>query len=320
MQRSNVAIAWLILSMAVIVSADSQSVYLDASLFETCVALASDPNDQLQRDRLMGHPNTTKMKQGWGERFHISFEQIAKQRERLEAYRTILPNLTARTTQLAEDASRFLGAGNLLPAGQGINIVCGGPFDAYGFGSDPGRELFVDITLIEPDFLEHLMRHEYWHLAFKARYPEMFNQEYGSAEDPLRRLAYQMLNEGVGHYYSFRRRVEPVIEYSDWEDRTQEAFSLLAEGTKRLALLTSREEQDEVIWSAHSGVPFWQKWGAIPGAIITYRLNQALEREELAEAISRGSCGFLSRYADESLAHPSWESLPPDLIEAACGK
>ena len=109
--------------------------------------------------------------------------------------------------------------------------------------------------------MPHLLRHEFWHVGFKHAFPEQFQREF-YAEDPLRRVAYQMVNEGVGHYYSMRRRLVPRNTYDDWPERTAAIFSLLHEKLPEVKEAGDAEAQNRLIFRSHAGVPLLEEVGS----------------------------------------------------------
>jgi hypothetical protein len=227
-----------------------------------------------------------------------------------------MPVLERNLPQIEAQATAFIGTAT-LPPDFTIHLVCGMHSDGFGFSADGELRLFINLSAIKPDFLPSLLRHELWHIAFRNKYPT-FAKSHETSTNPMRRLAYIILNEGVGHYYSFQRRVEPTIDYDDWLERTDKVFSALSENTKRLGTLTQVDDQQELLFSSHSDVPFWEKWGALPGAIITYRMKKTLGSDAMLQIITDGPCSFLTRYQVEAAKQPSWQPIPAKLLTATC--
>lgn len=288
----------------------------DASLIPLCQQLAGTPTDELLRARFAKHRIIAQIKQGVGSRFSLSFDQISEQKERITQYGRALPVLQRSLPQMEAQATAFLGK-NALPENFKIHLVCGMHSDGFGFAIDGKLQLFINLSVIKPDFLPSLLRHELWHIAFRNTYPA-FSDRYEASTDPLKKLAFVKLNEGVGHYYSFQRRVEPSIVYDNWFERTGKVFSLLQTNIAALGALGNQSDQKKLLFSSHAGVPFWEKWGALPGAIITYRLKKTLGASELRKIISGGPCEFLTRYQSEATKQPEWEQIPNELQTAAC--
>lgn len=296
----------------------ARGVEFDASLLSQCLELANHPDNAALRSRLLAHEHIQQIRINLPNHANISFDQMAAHTKRLEHYADTLPTIEKQLPLLAAQATSFL-AGNHAPDGLSIRIVCGPPYDAFGFNKDGKVFLFANLPLIKPDFFPHLLRHEIWHASFREQHASITN-EFEQAKHPLKRLAFIMLNEGVGHYYSFQRRVEPRIVYENWTERTEKLFSLLYEKTDQLIVASTLEEQDELLWTSQASVPFWQKWGAVTGAVITYRLKKKLHVETLQTLVAAGPCGFLSRYQIEAAQMPNWETIPDALVTASCAK
>lgn len=287
---------------------------VDTSLLPVCAALARGDADPSHADALKAHPVMAKLRLGFGADFEPSTDLTGAASKMLETITYVEQNLDdilegayAPTVLLPQDA---------IPDTLKVHFLCGSHSDGYGFVIDGEKQLFIDVGNISADFMPHLMKHEFWHVGFKQAFPDQFKREF-YADDPLRRVAYQMVNEGVGHYYSMRRRLVPLNTYSDWPERTAAIFSLLHEKLPEVVATDDVEEQNRLIFRGHAGVPFWKKWAAVPGAIVTYRLIAADGEAAVAQLIAEGPCAFLSRY--QQLADPDGENrLPAALIKSAC--
>lgn len=294
-------------------SAPATAADVDKSLLPVCSGLAIEPTPESQR-ALLNHPVMDKLKQGFGADFLPDPDLAAKAERISETVAFVEANLDGLVKRA--HAPKILLPDGAIPPDFKMHFVCGTPSDGYGFVFDGKTELFIDVGNVTADFLPHLLMHEFWHVGFKNAYPEQFQAEFHSG-DPLRRVAYQMVNEGVGHYYSMRRRLVPKITYEDWHDRTANIFSLLHEKVPGVLSAETAEAQEQLIFRGHAGVPYWQKWLAVPGAIITYRLIGREGEAEVARLIAAGPCAFLSRY--NTLADPERGELVPEVIvEAAC--
>lgn len=288
----------------------------DKSMLPLCLALADTPNNVDLRAQFEAHPTNRLLAQHFSGGPPVSYRQIQEGRDRLRHYEATLPVLEATLSGLADDATEFLGP-EALPDKVTIRLVCGAANDGFGFQKNGETLLFVNLAQISPDFMPHLLRHEIWHLAFRHRHKDMAHA-FESAPDPLKQLAFIMLNEGVGHYYSFRRRVEPSISYTDWQERTDRLFALLPENVTALQQANSHETEAALLRSSEMGVPFWRKWGAVTGAVITYRLRQAIDTEKLKQIIVGGPCIFLTRYSEIAAQQAEWQDIPAALQAAAC--
>lgn len=294
----------------------ARGVDFDASLLSTCLALAETPHDKALQQQLLTHNHIKLLSDGLPSHATISFEQISKHKDRLSAHAAALPGLSRDLPQLASDAAQFLGP-SAIPGDLSIRIVCGTPYDGFGFQRETKTQLFVNLALITPVFFPHLLRHEIWHVAFRAAHTSLA-EEFEETPNPLKQLSFIMLNEGIGHYYSFRRRVEPEIVYDNWQERTDTLFALLHEKIPLLASADSPDQQKQLLWRSEAGVPFWKKWGATTGAVITYRLKEKLGIEGLKPLIAGGPCTFLTRYHKEAAQMPEWQTIPEELVSSAC--
>ncbi len=288
----------------------------DASMLPLCQQLANNPDDEALRTRFIEHKNIAMIREGFGDKFQLSFRQISDQKERIDHYSADLPALRRSLPQLELQAGKFLSE-NPVPEAMKVHLVCGMGSDGFGFSIDGKQRLFVNLPLVAPDFFPSLLRHELWHVAFRAQYP-VFTENYERSTNPLKRLAFIMLNEGIGHYYSFQRRVEPSIAYGNWAERTGKIFLLLTDNTEQLGTMTNSDELEKFLFASHAGVSFWQKWAALSGAIMTYRLNKTLGQKQMRKIIAAGPCGLLSRYQTEARERPTWQSIPDELLNATC--
>ncbi len=287
---------------------------VDTSLLPVCAAIARGDDDPSHARALKAHPVMAKLTVGFGADFEPDTDLMGSAPQMLETIAYVEQNLD----DLLEGAyaPTVLLPPHAIPDTLKIHFLCGSPSDGYGFVVDGEKQLFIDVGNISADFMPHLMKHEFWHVGFKHAFPDQFKQEF-YADDPLRRVAYQMVNEGVGHYYSMRRRLVPQNTYSDWPERTAAIFSLLHEKLPEVTTVDDAEELNRLIYRSHAGVPFWKKWAAVPGAIVTYRLIASDGEAEVAQLIAQGPCAFLSRY--EQLSDPDGENrLPAGLIDATC--
>ncbi|WP_262695813.1 DUF5700 domain-containing putative Zn-dependent protease [Kordiimonas aquimaris] len=305
-----------IIIVVAMLSYTAKSAEIDASLLPQCLQIADAPNDSNLRSSLEQHESILQLKKNLGDDFHLSFEQIQEQKNRLQHYKKSLPDIEESLPSLIEQATIFIEK-SALPDDQKIYFICGAHADGFGFQAEGKTQLFINLTQIQPDFLPSLLRHEIWHAAFRTQHQATTDSSVYH-KTALKELAFIMLNEGVGHYYSFQRRVEPAMAYTNWTERTEKIFSLLNEKTMLLAHDITPAQQQEFLFSSHANVPFWKKWGAVPGAIITYRLRKLLGTKTLSKIIAGGPCAFLASYQREAKRRDDWQSLPPLLVSGAC--
>lgn len=218
-------------------------------------------------------------------------------------------------------ASEFVPV-KLVPENVTVNMVCGGPWDAYVLIYD-GPELFFDVGWFGDGPLdeslagfETVLRHELWHRAFLEHQKANWPVDYRKTEDPATLFLYEMLNEGVAHYYSMQHKLEPDPA-PDVADKEKKAFKLLAAGYPEYLAEDDDDARREKLWRSHAGVPFWEKWGAVPGALVVYHLRTVLGREGIAALIAKEPFSLFLAYAEHAGAHSAWPQLPPELIEDA---
>ena len=305
-----------VLFSIITVTVGARGVDFDASMLSQCLALANDPTNTTLREKFEAHPNNLLMKSGLPDRYQVSYEQISQQRERLQNYADMLPSLKANLEKLTTEATEFLGP-NAMPEDFSIRIVCGARYDGFGFSKDGQQYLFMNLPVISADFFPHLLRHELWHVAYRNQ-NESTAKAYERSENALKNLSYIMLNEGVGHYYSLRRRLEPKIVYDNWQERTNTLFTKFHEQMTKLANAKDDETKEELLWTSSAGGRFWDKWGAVTGAVITYRIKQKLGIPTLQSLIAAGPCAFLTRYHEEAEKTADWENIPDGLVKATC--
>jgi hypothetical protein len=204
-----------------------------------------------------------------------------------------------------------------------VNLVCGSPWDAFVlFFEQP--ELFFDVAFYAdapldktlPDF-RSVLAHELWHLAFRRHQAQHWERNYPKSTSPSISFLYEMLNEGVGHYYSMSQRLYPRPGWGDFTERERAVFSLLEKNY--LLYLAERDPQrrKEILFRSHAGVPFWQKWGAVPGALVIYHLKAVLGTAGLRRLIGRDPFSVFVAYDQRRREHPDWPPLPRRLVEDA---
>jgi hypothetical protein len=71
------------------------------------------------------------------------------------------------------------------------------------------------------------------------------------------------------------------------------------------------------MWHSHAGVPFWEKWGAVPAALIVHRLEAAQGSAAVAKLIQREPFSLFLAYETACKEHADWPKLPAALLEDA---
>jgi hypothetical protein len=126
-----------------------------------------------------------------------------------------------------------------------------------------------------------------------------------------------MLNEGVGHYYSLRPKLSPRPKWVDFAERERRAFELLSKNYPKYLGETDEKRRDKILWRSHAGVPFWEKWSAVPGALIVYRLKSVVGKKGLQSLLAREPFSVFVEYDRHCQKHPRWPKLPKRLVRDA---
>jgi len=243
-----------------------------------------------------------------------------------EYLRTFVAGLRARSTELVaaalDTATEFLPE-KLDPAGVRIHLVCGSPWDAFVL-EFARTEVFFDLGFYAdgpPDQaiseFEAIMVHELWHLALLEHQKRHWGRDYRHGGTPQARFLYRMLNEGVGHYYSMLPRLEPRPKWPDLAERERRAFAMLAEGYPKYLAETDPARKEKILWSSHAGVPFWDKWSAIPGALMIHHLKDRLGAKGIETLLIREPFSPFIEYDRLCKENPGWPKLPGRLVEDA---
>jgi hypothetical protein len=222
-------------------------------------------------------------------------------------------------TSLIEEASKFL---QHHPSGAiQVHLICGSAWDAFVLIFDEKPEVFLDIALLaNPDRLkmtaglENILRHELWHVGLQKQQRRLKWPDFKNAANSTDLLAYEILNEGIGHYYSLGEKLRGSVISDELTPKFKAAFALMGERYLRLLSISDETERRALLWASHAGVPFWEKWGAIPGAWIAFQLNRRLGEAAMREIIARGPFEYLIRYDQLQKAEPSWPALPTALM------
>lgn len=309
------------------------------SMIALCEAVIE--GDESVRPALASHPLVSKMSEGMRSQVPFDPEAFAAaaftaQNDPRFSWSRLRKNAAyvvpfvdyLRNNQQQLVAKCLEQAGELLlvepdPDRVTINLVCGSPWDAYVLIFD-GPELFFDVGWIADDELQRmlpgfraLLAHELWHLLFLDHQERHWSCDYRESSDPAVRFLYRMLNEGVGHYYSLSPRLYPNISYSDFSDRVQNVFRLLHENYPRYMAEADSKERQKLLWHSHAGVPFWEKWGAVPGAIVVYYLIEEYGRESVRQLIASEPFSIFLAYDDVCKQKKILPELPVPLVSDA---
>ena len=220
------------------------------------------------------------------------------------------------------EATAFLDV-NVSPDDIPVRLVCGGAWDAYALIFER-TELYFDVGFqadgpldeVLPDF-QAILAHETFHLAYLAHQKRHWPRDVRHSQRPAELFLYEMSNEGIGHYYSMSRKLFPKPTIADFAQKERHAFELLRE-----RYLAWRDNPDEAkrsdeLWHSHAGVPFWDKWGAVPGGLVAYRLVLEGGNESVARLLAREPFSLFIAYDEKCATHPEWPRLPEALVRDA---
>jgi len=317
--------------------APSLSVTLDDSMIPACrKVLAGDPQAV---PALLGHPTVRLLSEGMRPEVtftpkefaeasrgatddpRFSWKQLRESRDEVEhLHRWIRSNQGALRSKSGKEATRFIMA---LPPSSSItaHLTCGAPWDAFGLTVDRRQELFLDLGLLAQkdeararSAFQAILTHELWHAALALQQSWLGWPDFRNAPSPATRLAFVMLNEGGGHFFSLGPRLEDRSSGSETDAKFRSAFALFAEKYPAYASETDEEQRWKMLRRSHAGVPFWEKWGAIPGAYLLHRLDQVLGDDQVARLVSTGPYDFIFRYAELQSRNPDWPALPASFL------
>jgi hypothetical protein len=320
--------------------ADRSGLSLDDSMLPLCKkVLASDESAVPQ---LAAHPVTRKMSEGMREQVAFTPEEFAAAafspaedqrfswRRLRDNSRFVLPFVEQAPARLAAMLRRDVVTASELVADSArpnevlVHLVCGGPWDAYVLYFDRGAELFLDIgwqadgelDSVMPD-VEAILTHELWHMAFGEHIRARWPTDYKHSGDAAALFIYEMVNEGIGHYYSMRPHLYPTNTIERFADKAARAFGLLAASYPALVAERDEKRRSDMLWHSHAGVPFWEKWGAVTGALVVYRLVETLGRDGVRALLSNEPFSLLLAYDEQCATHADWARLPAALVHDA---
>ncbi len=253
----------------------------------------------------------------------FSFDRLRRNQSFVQPFGRHLE--THRDTLILESVERaceFLPA-TLQPSEVTLNLVCGSPWDAFVLIFD-GPEIFFDLGFYADAEVEQalpgfqaILVHELWHQAFLRHQEVHWEEDYHRHEDPAALFLYRMVNEGIGHYYSLHPRLYPTPAYDDLDQRAAAVFELLGENYPRYLAEQDLDARREILWSSHAGVPFWEKWGAVPGALAVYHLESEMGEDGIRDLLAHEPFSLLLAYAERAGLRPDWPDLPPQLVTDA---
>jgi len=255
-----------------------------------------------------------------------------KSRDSIAAIATVVSaRRVALASQIATDVSRYLPAARSWKKVRVWFVIASQTmFDAASLrASADGDSVptilinlsdvlsYGDTTKERLEALEHVLSHEVFHAGLRqaeARLPGW--ADYG--DNSLSDFAYvrrTMVDEGIAHYIDWRERPGSDTLFA-WKPSSREtfAFSQLGTACRRLRQPgAERGDLMEILQLAGSG-PLWSKYGAISGMFAAHRIEAALGRRVLRQAIEGGPDEFLRTYRLVARRNPALIGIPAELI------
>jgi hypothetical protein len=165
--------------------------------------------------------------------------------------------------------------------------------------------------------LGHVLAHEVFHAGLRQTEAQL--PGWADYRDPsLSEFAYirkVIVDEGLAHYIDWHERPGSDSLFT-WKPSAREAwaFSQLATACRRLKQPDrARGDRIEVLQLAANG-PLWSKYGAISGMFAAHRIEAALGRRALRQAIEDGPDEFVRTYRDVARRNPRLGGVPAELM------
>jgi len=176
--------------------------------------------------------------------------------------------------------------------------------------------LYGSSTRDRADQLESVLAHESFHAALRQVQDGSpgWRAYRERGQGAITHIADVMLNEGVAHYIDWQGRAGSDTLFTDAPgSREKFAFAQLAKACRRLSDRSgSTYELIEVLQMASIG-PLWSKYGAVSGMFAAHRIEKAMGREALVQAVAQGPLEFLRLYKETVQKTPAAPPLPPEL-------
>lgn len=253
----------------------------------------------------------------------FSFDRLRKNARWVRPFVEYVERNRPQLVQAAlQEAVAFLDV-NLSPQDIPVRLVCGGPWDAYTLIFER-PELYFDVGFMAdgpldevlPDF-QALLAHETWHLAYLEHQKRHWPTDYRQSKRPSELFLYEMSNEGIGHYYSMSRKLFPTPSIPDFAQKERRAFELLRERYVAWRDDPDEKRREDGLWHSHAGVPFWEKWGAVPGGLVAYHMVVDGGAESVAHLIAYEPFSLFIAYDEKCATHADWPRLPEALVHDA---
>jgi hypothetical protein len=312
---------------------------LDTSMLPLCLAVLE--GDQAARPALAAHPLVARMSAGMRQQVAFSPEEFARAAfatgpdarfswDRLRRNKAFVEPFVAAVLARQDElvASALATASEFLPDRPApsevrLKLVCGSPWDAFVLIFE-GPEVFFDLGFYAdgppeqamPGF-EAILTHELWHLAFLKHQDRRWTVKHRDTGSIPGQFLYRMLNEGVGHYYSMRSKLLSGSAWPELAARERQAFELLDRSYPAYRQEEDESRRREMLWRSHAGVPFWEKWSAVPGALVVHHLVSAVGPAGFREHIARDPFAWIVEYERRCAEHVDWPRLPERLVQDA---
>ncbi|MTJ83820.1 MAG: hypothetical protein F8N37_22770 [Telmatospirillum sp.] len=151
-----------------------------------------------------------------------------------------------------------------------------------------------------------VVRHELFHVVFsrfRSRDPGWRRLD---APDRDSQLLLMVEDEGIAHFLAMQ---DQWRQNGFPEKRATAALSALTAAVEAISAGTATEE---TLQKANEG-PFWEKYGAISGALFAYGIDKTAGEEGLRRSLIEGPASFILRYDAATAADPALPPLPDRL-------
>jgi hypothetical protein len=164
--------------------------------------------------------------------------------------------------------------------------------------------------------LAHVLSHETFHAALREIQPQSpgWSPFTGKPRDAFSYIAGIMLDEGVAHYIDWKQRPgADTLFAAKPSSRERFAFSQLGIACRNVSGGSMEgSNRVETLELAGNG-PLWSKYAAVTGMFAAYRIERALGRDALIQAVIDGPPAFLRLCEKAALKDPELKPLPAEL-------
>ncbi len=310
---------------------------LDVSMMPLCERVLS--GDRSVEAELAAHPLVRKMAEGMAEQVVFTPAEFAAAafapgddgrfswsllRENAATVRPFVDAVSRDAAGLIAESLAQVGEFvdvELRPADVPVHLVCGGKWDAYVLIFER-NEVFFDVgyygdapvETAVPAF-QAILNHELWHFAFIRHQDERWPRNYRDSADAVERFLYRVVNEGIGHFYSLRDKLLPEPSIADLAERERTTFTTLAVRYPEYKAEPDPAAREDLLWHSHAGVPFWDKWGALTGAFVVYRILRDQGAARVAALLAEEPFSLFTAYDELARERTGWPMLPAELAD-----